>query len=91
LAPLTLPAGEPERGGGVWPTARGGAPAIGGTGDPLEGGAESVNDPPDSEVEDKVELGRGGRAKVDGLTDAARGGGGVAVLGETPERPGEAV
>lgn len=50
-----------------------------------------MNDPPDSEVEDKVELGRGGGAKVDGLTDAARGGGGVAVLGKGPERPGEAV
>jgi hypothetical protein len=51
-----------------------------------------VNEPPDSEVEDKVELGRGGGAKVDdGMTDAARGGGGVAVLGEKPERLGEAV
>jgi hypothetical protein len=79
-------------GGGVWPAGRGGVPAFGGAGDPLEGGAESMYEPPDSEVDDKVELGRGGGAKLDvGMTDAARGGGGVAVLAGKPERPGEAV
>lgn len=80
-------------GGGVWPIARGGgAPAIGGTEDTLEGGAESIGEPADSDVDERVEFGRGGGASVDvGITEAARGGGGVAVLERRLERPGEAV
>lgn len=52
---------------------------------------ESVYDPV-SDVAESVELGRGGGAKLDdGMTEAARGGGGVAIFGGRPARLGEAV
>ncbi len=71
---------------------RGGNPDIGGAGEPLEGGIEESVYDPVSDVDDNVELGRGGGAKVEcGMADTERGGGGVAVLGAKPERPGEAV
>jgi hypothetical protein len=76
--------------GGVWPNALGGAPC-GGAGDERDGGtSEELGDSPD--VEDNVELGRVGGARVDiGIAEAARGGGGADALLTKLERPGEAV
>lgn len=74
------------------PAARGGNPDIGGAGEPLEGGADESVYEPVSEVAESVELGLGGGARLEwAITEAARGGGGVAVLGANPECPGEAV
>jgi len=91
--PLVLPAGEavPEI-GGVWPNALGGTPC-GGAGDERDGDAESEKELGDSpDIDDNVELGRVGGARGGiGITEAARGGGGVDVLLTKLERPGEAV
>lgn len=96
FAPGRPPAGDPVGGGGVCPRLRGGnefAPPNacgGGAGDALDGGAESENDPGDSpEVEERLELGRGG-ANAEGITEDARGGG-VAVLAPMPDRLGDTV